>query len=82
MNGFDAQELFATFPIENRDFNDADVQAECKRLFARQRAIADVLDGNLPADYLLDLIQEQGIEASEYVACIEDNLSLVESYRL
>jgi hypothetical protein len=75
---FDAQEVFATFLIENRDFNEADVQAECRRLFQRQQAIADVLDGKLPPDVLLDMVQDQGIEASEYVDCVQDNLSLFE----
>lgn len=78
----DAQELFATYLVDQRDFSEADIKAECRRLFERQKAIADVLDGKLPPDLLLDMIQEHGIEASEYVGCVQENLNVFEGKML
>lgn len=63
--------------VEHPDFDDADVQAEVVRLFERQRAIASLVSGNLDANTLLDLLDYQGFNPTEYVDCIEDNLNYV-----
>lgn len=72
----DVQELFCTFGAESPDFNASDIDAECRRLFERQKAIALMLDGKLPADYVLDMIEEHGGDAAEYTVQVNENLAV------
>jgi|GEM_PF-4980954 hypothetical protein len=69
---------FDTFLVENREFNDADVKAECDRLFERQKAIQGLTEGTIDPEYLLDLLQEHdGIDATEYVDAVCENVDFL-----
>lgn len=66
--------VFDTTYIDHPDYNSSDHDAECRRLFARQRAIQGLIDGTVDPDYLLDLLEDQGVSPTEYVETVEDNL--------
>ena len=56
------------------DFDDRDFQAECARLFQRQKAVDDLLSGHIKADELLDLLDLQGLDAARYADLAIGNL--------
>lgn len=63
-------EVFYTYFQPHPDYNFEDIVAESNRLFQRQRAIQAMLDGILPPDILLDMLDEHGIDPIEYVNSI------------
>jgi hypothetical protein len=52
---------------DNPDFNDSDRDFEVGLLKVRQRAIDEVLRGELPPGDLLDLLESQQIDPVEYM---------------
>jgi hypothetical protein len=73
----DLQTPFQTLLDENPDYCGSDVQAECQRLFARQKAIASLIEGNLDPDTLLDLLSDQGLDPSVYIDEVVDNVDFL-----
>ncbi|HEY9672239.1 MAG TPA: hypothetical protein V6D11_12395 [Waterburya sp.] len=67
---------FDTYLFEHPDFSEEDRMQEINRLFQRQRAVQCLLDGILPPDVLLDVLQEHGIDAANYVEGIAGALQL------
>lgn len=65
---------FSTYLRQNPDFDAQDVQAEIEQLFERQSAIDDLLSGKQTPEYVLDLLETQGFDPSEYVDCVEVNV--------
>jgi hypothetical protein len=67
---------FDTYLVEDSDFNEQDRMREIQRLFRRQKAIESLLDSTLPPDVLLDMLEEQGLDAADYVEEIADFFQL------
>ncbi|MEL7354055.1 MAG: hypothetical protein AAFN38_21715 [Cyanobacteria bacterium J06560_5] len=51
---------------ENSDYNRQDERGEAEALYQRQGAIEDFVEGKGQADTLLDMLEEQGIDAAAY----------------
>lgn len=68
---------FITYADNNPDFNEADSLAEAERLFQRQTVIEAVLQGKEHPDVMLDMLEEHGIDAAEYVESAEEGVDLV-----
>lgn len=63
---------FDTYLFEHPDFNEEDRMLEIQRLFQRQRAIDCLLEGTLPPEVLLDMLEEHGIDAAHYAEQIAE----------
>lgn len=69
---------FNTFLVERPEYGQSELEAECRALFERQKAIQGLIDGSVDAETLLDMLQEQdGISADEYVATVTDNVDFL-----
>ena len=77
-----AIEGLSTVLRESPDFNSSDSQHEINQLIVRQTAIQDCLTGEQHADVLLDILDSQGINPIEYVACVEQNINFLLSNQL
>jgi hypothetical protein len=73
----EAETPFLTYFRDEPDHNAADSLEECRRLFQRQEAIEKCLRGEVPAEYVLDLLAQQGVSPDAYVDCVESNVSFV-----
>lgn len=71
------QAPFQTFLPENPDFNASDLQTEIEKLFERQRAIAQLTQGEMLADDLLDLLEGQDLDPIEFVDMAVDNINVL-----
>jgi hypothetical protein len=69
--------IFSTFYEENIDYNSADSLNKMNELLFRQKAIDNVLTGNESAEFLFDILEEQGINSSAYVQEVEENVEFV-----
>lgn len=65
---------FLTVMDENPDFDQGDINAEIQRLFERQKAIAQLVEGNLSPEILLDILSDQGLNASQFIDEVESNI--------
>lgn len=63
-----------TYFRNHPDFDDADLAREAIQLAQRQDAIAGSLVGETSADYVLDVLESQGIDPKAYVDCVESNV--------
>jgi hypothetical protein len=68
---------FFTLPIIDPDFNSQDQLSEFDKLFSRQIAIQSCVDGDLSAEDLLDLLEDQGVDPNLYVDSVIDNVEFV-----
>lgn len=68
---------FDTYLRTSPDFSDANAAKEVIDLSIRQNAIADCLEGQTTADYVLDVLESQGIDPTAYVDCVEANVQHV-----
>lgn len=68
---------FDTYLIEHPDFNQSDTMSEIEALFLRQRAIEGLVQGTLDAEYVLDVLEFQGIDPTTYVDSVQENVDLV-----
>ncbi len=66
---------FLTLDSITSDYNPVDTEAEIQRLAVRQSAIEACLSGELPADWILDLLDYQGIDPVSYVDTVEANVA-------
>lgn len=71
----DPLDSWSTYLEVDPDFNQVDLQAEIQRLFVRQKAIDAMLRGEIPPDYVGDMLIEHGIEPTEWLAESLDNLA-------
>ncbi len=69
--------IFFTICNENPDYNQADSKNEINQLLLRQKVIQDCLIGNESAEFLFDVLEEQGINSSAYVQEVEENIAFV-----
>ena len=69
--------IFGTCFRENADYNNADVVREMQQLLSRQQSIQNTLLNGDDFDTLFDLLEEQGIDSSEYVDMVESNANFV-----
>lgn len=58
---------FLTYYRDNPDYNDSDKDREFDLMNQRNSAIEDCLVGKQSADYVLDLLEDQGIDPVVYV---------------
>ena len=65
---------FLTYYRENSDYNAADARNEVALMNTRNEAIESFLAGDVQEDYLLDLLDHQGIEPEEYIQSVEDEI--------
>ena len=63
-----------TVDEDNPDFDRTDTTNEIQQLHERNSAIQAVVDGKLPPDELLDLLEFQGLDPVYYVSVAIDNL--------
>lgn len=63
-----------TFLEDQPDYNEADFRQECERLFQRQKAIDDLLRGQIRAGDLLDLLDSHGLDAIRYEELAASNM--------
>jgi hypothetical protein len=70
----DELEPLLTVFVDHPDYNKSDEQAEADRLFQRQQAIAGLLDGSVPVDYCLDLLEAQGINPHAWIDASLQNM--------
>jgi len=73
---------FDTYYRRNPDFDNADSAREVINLIQRQDAIADSLVGETSAEYVLDVLESQGIDPRAYVDCVEANVNHVITQRI
>ena len=69
----DELEPLLTLFIEHPDYNGSDAFAEADRLFQRQQAISGLLDGSVPIDYCLDMLDEHGIDPHGWIDTVVAN---------
>lgn len=70
----DPLEPLLTWLNDNPDYSDQDYRQECDRLFTRQVAVDRMLRGELPADYVLDMLDSHGVDAARYADLAIGNL--------
>jgi len=73
---------FSTYHRHELDFNESDSLQESEALIQRQETIQSVLYGEADADYLLDVLEHQGIDPVEYVAMVEANVNQAINHRV
>lgn len=66
---------FSTYHRHEPDFNQSDNLEEAEQLIERQQVIQSVILGDESADYLLDVLEAQGFDPTEYVAMVEANVN-------
>lgn len=49
------------------DQNEGEVVLEIEQMIERQTAIMSAIDGNLPANQVLDLLDHQGFDVDEFI---------------
>lgn len=72
--------LYLPFLTEQRsepDMGQGDVLTESGLLIVRQQTIMGVIDGEVDAETLLDLLESQGIDPVKYVEAVEQNTQAV-----
>ena len=62
----DILDPFMTWYREHPDYDARDARTEAQRLYERQGAIEDLLEGNVQVDEVLDRLDQQGIDAAAY----------------
>lgn len=65
---------FLTTFRENPDYNSADEVKEAQSLIRRNQAIEEYFSGQTFDDYLFDLLAEEGVEPSDYVCSVEEDI--------
>jgi len=65
---------FSTCYRDHPDFNQSDHLQEAEALIQRQETIQSFLLGEESADYLLDMLEYQGIDPVAYVEMVESNV--------
>jgi CO dehydrogenase/acetyl-CoA synthase gamma subunit (corrinoid Fe-S protein) len=73
----DALIPFLTVFTPSPDMSMADLEAEITRLNTRNRAIDALLQGQLEAEAVFDLLADDGIEPDEWIEVSLDNCELV-----
>ncbi len=69
--------IFSTNFQENVDYNQTDSLNQMNQLLFRQKVIEDCLNGNESAEFLFDVLEEQGINSSAYVQEVGENVEFV-----
>lgn len=70
-------EPFSTVYRENPDYNTADELTEAQLLLQRQGMIGQFIEGKVDAETLLDLLESQGFDPSEYIDQVEANAAAI-----
>lgn len=78
----DALDPLLTFYREHPDFNASDAQQETRQLVQRQDAIERMLRGEEAPEFVLDLLEHQGVDPLAYVDVAVDNIDWVLSQGL
>lgn len=65
---------FNTYERQNPDFNQADSAHELSALTERQNQMIQVVDGELEAEALFETLAAQGIEPTDYVETVCENV--------
>lgn len=73
----DILDPFATVFREHPDFNAGDARLEAQQLGERQDVIEQVIRGDESFDALLDLLESQGIDPTEYINATAENLNYI-----
>ena len=73
----DILDPFMTFFREHRDHNGCDARKEAEMLYQRQGAIEDMLEGKEHPDTVLDLLEEQGIDAANYADQVHQQVTAI-----
>lgn len=68
---------FETFFEPVAGMSASELATELQRLYDRQRAIAALLRGELPVDYVEDMLAEHGIDPYDWAEIAEGNLILM-----
>jgi hypothetical protein len=62
---------FLTNPEWEPDFSELDTARAVREMRWRNRAIQNCIDGRLPAEELLDVLEATGLDPIEYVEAVE-----------
>jgi hypothetical protein len=62
---------------ENLDYNEADSLAQMSESLLRNQIITDIVNGNESADFLFDVLEQQGIDSTSYVQEVVENVDFV-----
>jgi hypothetical protein len=62
---------------ENPDYNSADSLAQISDSLFRNNIITDIVNGNESAEFLFDVLEEQGIDSNSYVQEVVENVDFV-----
>lgn len=66
-----------TFYREHPDYNASDARGEAVALYQRQGFIEDMLEGKRQPDEVLDLLQEQGVDAAAYADQVHQQVEAI-----
>lgn len=75
-------EIFSTWLEQDPDFDNEDKARAILRLDQRQTALSNWLYNNLPLDEYLDVLNDQNIDAYDYLEVVEDNINFVISNKI
>jgi len=73
----DVADPFLTFFRENPDYSESDSLSECRALWERQGAVDQVIRGEEHPDLLLETLYDQGIEPSDYVDGVVNEIDYI-----
>ena len=73
----DVIDPFLTFYRFHPDHNVQDERKETELLYQRQGAIEDMLEGREHVDVVLDMLEEQGIDAAAYADAVHDQVTAI-----
>lgn len=70
----DPASAFDTYLDLDSNLSPEEFEAECQRLVERQQAIAGLLAGTVPLDYVEAMLDEHGIDPYQWAEVGESNL--------
>lgn len=73
----DVLDPFLTFYRVHPDHNKQDARNESAALFERQGFIEDMLEGKRQPDEVLDLLEEQGVDAAAYADEVHNQVEAI-----
>lgn len=68
---------FLTFCAEHPDHDRQDARRAAEQLYQRQGAIEDMLEGREHVDVVLDMLEEQGVDAAAYADAVHGQVSAI-----
>lgn len=73
----DAHQVWDTPMLLLSEYSEADLEAECAKLWRRTQMREQFFRGELDAETYLDCLEQDGFDVPEYLNAVEENMEFV-----